>query len=912
MKEEILPPATFGVSPKVAGGAWHNLEWEEVVKKFGSNVETGLTEKEVKIRRRKFGANELPAEKPFSKTRIFLEQIRSPLVYILIVAGIVTFLFKEYTDCMVIFGAVFLNTIVGYFQENKASNALRQLKKIVRHSARVVRDGGESIKDSSDLVIGDIFILNPGDRVPADGRLIEVHNLKINEMCLTGEWLPATKRLDILPEKTSLADRDNMVYMGSIVEDGKAAAIAVGTGIQTEIGRVAEMVKETKEEKTSLQKKLARFSKIIGMIIAVVCVGIFIEGVITGVEVIEMFTIAVAVAVAAIPEGLPVAMTVILALGMTRILKRKGLVRKLVAAETLGSTSIICTDKTATLTQGKMRVSEIFTPGQIFNKKDMDKGSASLTMALKIAALCNEAFIENPEAMMEKWIIRGRPTDKALLSASIEAGINKKELEQQLFEIDEVPFDSIHKYIAKLYQTKNDSRVLYVCGAPEKILGLSDYFEIDNKIEELSVGKLKQMELKLDDLTGKGMRVVAVGYKEAKSEKRKAKRLEEEVKNLVFAGFIALKDPLRKEVKGAIKICQQAGMKPIIVTGDHKLTARAVAEELGLKIKEEHILEGEELDQFSDEEFDRRVKDIQIYARVEPKHKMRIISAWQRRGEVVAMTGDGINDAPALKKADIGVALGSGSEVAKEVSDLILLPDSFDIIVAAIEEGRAIIDNIRKVITYLLSDSFTEVILIGVSLMLGLPLPIVAVQVLWVNLIEDGPLGLCLAFEPKEKDLMRRKPESSDIPLLTKEMKALIFIIGLITDILLLALFFWLLRYSNYEIPHIQSIIFAGLTIDSLFYVFSCKSLRRNLWHINPFSNKFLILAWALGIIALLAALYVPVLQTLLKTVPLSLFDWQLVLGLGLLNILLIEATKWYFITKLPLTLSPEGERVRG
>jgi Ca2+-transporting ATPase len=375
-------------------------------------------------------------------------------------------------------------------------------------------------------------------------------------------------------------------------------------------------------------------------------------------------------------------------------------------------------------------------------------------------------------------------------------------------------------------------------------------------------------------------------------------KLENEVQNLTFVGFIGLKDPVRKEAKNAIQVCRQAGMKPIIVTGDHKLTAQAVAEELGFKIKSQNIMEGHDLDDLSDEEFNKRVKDIQIYARAEPRHKLRIIKAWQDKGEVVAMTGDGINDAPALKKADIGVALGSGTDVAKQVSDLVLLNDNFNIILAAVEEGRAIIDNIRKVITYLLSDSFTETILIGVTIIFNLPMPVLAVQILWVNLIEDGLPGIALAFEEKENDLMERKPEKRNISLLTGEMKALIFIIGLITDILLLGLFFWLLKFSGYELPHIQSIIFAALTIDSLFYVFSCKSLRRNIWHINHFSNKFLIFAWIFGVVALVSALYVPALQTLLGTIGLSFFDWQLVLGLGFLNIALIEATKWFFITK--------------
>lgn len=861
---------------------WHNLSKEEVIKTLRSDIDVGLTEKEVEIRQREFGKNKLSEEKLLPRLRIFLEQLRSPLIYILLIAGIIALILKDYTDAIVIFGAVFLNTIVGFIQENKTSKALRALKKVVRHEAEVKREGNLKIIDSIELVPGDIIFLNPGDKVPADGRIVESHDLKINEMALTGEWLSAKKKPEILPEEVPLADRDNMVYMGCVVEDGKGKAIVTETGLQTEIGKVAEMVRETKEEKTPYQKKLAHFSRIVGIIIGIICFGIFIEGMLTGGKFIEMFTTAVAVAVAAIPEGLPVAMTVILALGMQRILQKKGLVRKLVAAETLGSTSIIATDKTATLTEGRMKVDEVI--GDKF-------------LALKAATLTSEAFIENPQYPKEKWIIRGRPTDKALLEAGIEAGIDrKKEFEKR--KIAELPFSPENKIAAVLYE-ENGENILYVCGTPEKILEKSDL-----KKEE----KIK-LEQKLEELAQKGLRVVGSAYKKIANfhefGHEYCESIFEEIggkfvhiRELNFAGFITLKDPIRPEVREAMKICRQAGLRPIIVTGDHKLTAKAVAEELGFKISEENILEGINLDKLSDREFEKILDKIQIYARVEPKHKLRIIEAWQARGEVVAMTGDGINDAPALKRADIGIALGSGTEVAKEASDLILLNDSFSTIVAAVEEGRAILDNIRKVITYLLSDSFTEIILIGASLLFGFPLPVTAVQILWVNLIEDGLPDIALAFELKEKDVMEQKPVGHKTPLLTREMKVLIFIIGIFTDLLLLGLFFWLLKFSGYEISHIRSVIFAGLAVDSLFYVFSCKSLRKNLWQINPFSNKFLIISWIFGVLMLISALYFSPFQTLLKTAPLTFFDWQLILGLGLLNVISIEATKWHFITK--------------
>ncbi len=859
---------------------WHNLSWEEALKKIKTDPKKGLSEEAVKNQRKEFGKNLLPERKPLSKLKLFLEQFKSPLIYILVIAGIVVLFFKEFTDAVVIFAAIILNTVVGYFQEFKANNALEKLKKVVKIKAEVIRGGNTKIVNSVELVPADIFILNPGDKVPADGRIIDCYNLRVNEMALTGEWLAANKKIDILPEETPLADRDNMVYMGTVIENGKATVVVTSTGLKTEIGKVAQMVRETKEEKTPLQKKLSRFSRIVGGVIVAVCIFIFIEGLLSGDNFLEIFTVAVAVAVAAIPEGLPVAMTVILALGMQKILKKRGLVRKLASAETLGNTSIIATDKTATLTEGKMRVAEIITE---------TKTERHLT--LKIATLCNEAFIENPEEVMEKWIVRGRPTDRALLLAGIEAGINKYALEEKMSKIAEVPFNPVNKYIARSFTLNKKKDILYVSGAPEKLLEMSKYFRKSGRKEILTFKAREKIKAELEGLTGKGLRVVAVAEKEIKS-------LKNLISNLVFVGLIALKDPVRKEVKKAIKICRKAGMRPIIVTGDHKLTAKAVAEELGFIIKEKNIMEGRDLDQLSDEQFSKKVEDIQIYARVEPKHKMRIIQAWQDKGEVIAMTGDGINDAPALKKADIGVALGSGTEVAKEVSDIILLTDNFNIIVAAIEEGRIIIDNVRKVITYLLSDSFTETILIGASILFGFPLPVTAAQILWVNLIEDGLPDISLAFEPKEKDLMSRKPRGHSSPLLTKEMKTLIFVIGLITDFLLLGLFFWLYKYSNYETIHIRTIIFSGLAIDSLFYVFSCKSLRRNIWHINPLSNKVLAFAWFLGIAMLLVAIYFPPLQILLKTYPLNLADWGLLLGLGLVNVILIEATKWHFIVR--------------
>jgi len=521
---------------------WHNLPSEKVVVILNTDLKKGLGEKEVKRRQKKFGLNKLPEEKPLSRTKVFLSQFKSPLIYILVIAGLVTLILWEWTDTIVIFAAVFLNTIVGYLQEQKASNALRALKKVLKTRATVQREGKLKEVFREDLVPGDIIVLKTGEKVPADGRIIESFNLKISEAALTGEWLAAEKNPGVLPEKTPLADRDNMVYMGTIVEDGEGKAVITETGQRTEIGKIAKLVREQKEEKTPYQKKLAHFSKIIALLIALVCFLIFFFGILEGRNFIEMFTTAVAVAVAAIPEGLPVAMTVILALGMQRILKRKGLVRKLVAAETLGSTSVIATDKTLTLTQGKMKVEKIV--------------SRNRNLTLKIATLCNEAFVENPQDPEIYWKIRGRPTDRALLLSGKEAGFDKYELEKELPKIDEIPFDK-------------NGKILFVSGAPEKIIELS-------KIDEKNREKLNN---ELENLTAQGLRVIAVGYKKIAlgSENKIFKKISGKlvnIRDLSFSGFIGLKDPLRKEAKRAIQLCKRAGLRPILVTGDHLLTAK--------------------------------------------------------------------------------------------------------------------------------------------------------------------------------------------------------------------------------------------------------------------------------------------------------------------------------------------------
>ncbi len=868
---------------------FHTLKAEEVLKKLKTSTK-GLDKQEAILRLKKHGLNKLPVAKKKSRLRILLEQFKSPLIYILAIAGAVTIFLGEYTDSVVIWLAVVINTMVGFLQENKANNALAALRKIVTNKVIVIRRdpssakataGKEKLVSQEQITIGDVIKLRPGDKVPADGRIIDSNDLKMNESTLTGEWAPVEKKVESLKQETFFADRVNMAFMGTVVEAGFGQMVVTAIARDTEFGRVAKLIKETEEEDTPYQQRLAKFSKILGGVIVAVCLFIFVEGMLTGGEFAEMFTTAVAVAVAAIPEGLPMAMTVILAIGMQKILKRKGLVRKLASAETLGSTSIICTDKTGTLTEGKMEVSEIIVAGENPAHSGRDK-----LKVLEIITLLSEAFKEKTNGKNSAEILRGRPTDRALLTAGERAGFFKEKLLKKYKEVDRILFNSSHKFSAGIFSTGKSSSELLVMGAPEVIF------------EKLNKGNDKtKLNKKINELTGQGLRVLAVARKSL-SDQKLEKLHNEDVKDLELLGFITLKDPVRATAKKTISICKQAGLKPIIITGDHKLTAKAVASELGLDVKSTNIIEGKDLAKLTDRQLKKKVRDIVIYARVMPEQKLRIINAWQSLGKVVAMTGDGINDAPALKKADVGVALGSGTTVAKEVSDLVLLNDDFSVIVSAVEEGRGIIDNIRKVITYLLSSSFSEIILITVAIVLGWPLPVLAVHILWVNLIEDGLPNFALAFEPREDDIMKRPPLPKDAPLLNSEMKFIIFVIGVLTDIMLLAIFYYLYKYTNYSLIHIQSIIFAALAIDSRFFVYSCKSLRKNIWHINLLSNKLLLLSTVIATILLVAVFYIPALQVIFKTFPLTLRDWGLLVTLGLIEVALVEIAKWFYISR--------------
>ncbi len=872
---------------------WHAVDQHEALEALTVTKEQGLSEQKVEKRRERFGWNKLPEKKGSSSLKIIFEQFISPLILVLVIATVVSFAFKKFQDGLFILAAVVFNTLVGFFQEKKASNILLELKKALKSETIVIREGNKKKILQEELVPGDIIVLQAGEKVPADARIIEAQNLRISQAVLTGEWLAQGKTAEKISIKTALADRKNMAYLGTIIETGQGLAVVVGTGTDTETGKVAQMAEGVQEKKTPYQKKLIRFSRLLGIILPLLCVGIFFVGVLSGRDLIEMLEIAIAAAVASVPEGLPITMTVILALGMQRVLKKQGLIRKLSSVETLGSTSIVATDKTLTLTQGKMEIERVESLNQ--------------ELTLKVAVLCAQGFVENPDKPYSEWKVRGSGTDRGIIVSGAQRGLEKQALENEFEKIEELPFNNERKMTVSLREGAVESNnrgknSLCFFGAPEKLLELS---QVKNK---------KEWEEKLETLTAGGLRVIAAAYKEVDSDYENLENLlgpEASIKGLNFLGLIGLKDPLREHVKEAIDTCRQAGMRPIIVTGDHLLTAKVVGKKLGFKIKKENVILGDELDELSDQEFREVLDKIDIYARTEPRHKLRIIKAWQEKKEVVAMTGDGINDAPALKKADVGVALGSGTEIAKQASDLILLADDFSTIVQAVKEGRVVLDNIRKVTTYLLSDSLTEILLIAISIALGIPLPVTALQILWVNLIEDGMPGMSLAFEPEEEDVMKREPEPRKTPLLTSEMKALMFIVGIIDDLTLVLVFLWLFKgggvlpelrstliHNRELLTYVRTVVFSALATDTIFVIFACKSLRKNIWEMRLLNNKLLLLSVFVAFVFLLGAIYFPPFQRLLGTVPLTFYDWGLILTISVLAMVMIEITKRIFIVK--------------
>lgn len=878
---------------------FHVLSIKDCLEELKSSLD-GLSGHEAQLRLKKNGFNELPAEKSFGAFLIFLKQFNNPFIYILIFAGLACLFLNEMANAGVIFGAVVINVLIGFFEENKANQALQKLRKMVEYKTFVRREGREERIDAKELVVGDIMILETGDRLSADGRIILESELNINEAVLTGESFPSKKTIKKTPLGAALADRINMVYAGTVVVSGRGEVIVTATGKQTEVGRIAGLISSRKEEQTPLQIALLNFSKFLGVMFLSICFLIFIFGVAQGRGVFEMFLTAVALAVSSIPEGLLISLTLILVLGMQRLLKNKVLTRKLIAVETLGGTTVICSDKTGTLTEGKMTVSHVVVGEKEFEIKNPgeEEGAKIVSLALQIGAMCNNARVENPEEPLKNWEIFGAPTETALLFAAYASGLNRELILKSEPKVSEKQFNSEDKFMATLHR-QDSNFILYEKGAPEILLSKSGKYYKNDKEMALSAEHLEKIGEVFKKLTKKGFRVIAVAWRKIARQEIDVEKIDWEKidQDLTFVGLLALKDPLRSDAEEAIVEARKAGLRTVIITGDHKLTALAIGKEIGLDPDNDEVVDGIDLDKMDDKELLKASGKISIYARVSPHHKLRIINALRERGEVVAMAGDGVNDAPALKAADIGIALGTGTDVAKEASDMILLDNNFKVIVLAVEEGRRIFANMRKVVTYLVSDSFSEVVLVAGSIFLNAPLAIMPAQILWLNIIHDGPPDFALAFEKGNPALMEKSPRGRKTPLLNAQMKLIIFGTGIVMNAILLALFIYFLK-SGMEIDYLRTLIFAILGVKSLMAIFSLRSLSRSIWRFNPFSNLYLLGAIALSVALFLPAIYWPPLQGVLATVPLLAKDWLLVFVFAFVNLIMTEGVKLFFIIK--------------
>ncbi len=878
---------------------FHSQSIRQVYKTLETNQD-GLSLKEAQKRLRKYGRNTIPRERPLSAFMIFVSQFNSPLIYILLFSGIASLFLRAYVDAVVIFFAIFANVLIGFFQEYKANKAIVKLRNMVEQKAIVLREGREMLIDASLLTVGDIILLKSGNHVPADARIIEAINLQVNEAMLTGESLPSYKKTESIPRGATLADRENMLYAGTTILSGLGRAVVVAVGKKTEIGKIATVVRDTKEEKTPLQLRLAKFGKQLGLLFVFITFLVILIGILQGRNLFTMLETGVALGVAAIPEGLSMAVVFILAFGMQKILRQKALTRKLLAAETLGSITVICTDKTGTLTEGKMHVDHIVIGENEFEINSLGSRQNKLeaktvSMALQAGMMCNDAIIENPEDALATWRIIGSPTEKALLSAAIQSGLKKEKLLKIEPKVAELPFDSKTKYMISLHKKNNNSYILYEKGAPERLLEKSIAFYSHNGIKMISAKDRRKLNDTYEKMTAKGLRVIGVAKREFRKKNIDFDSLDWDKldKDLIFIGFIAIRDPLRKDAADTIKICKRAGIKPVLITGDHYLTARAIARELGLNAGKNDIMLGEDLDKISDEDLKKIVKKIDVYARVNPHHKLRIVKILQESGEVVAMTGDGINDSPALKVADVGISLGTGTDIAKETSDIVLLDDNFKTIVSAIREGRVIFANIKKVITFLMSDSFSEMILVVGSIVFGVPLAILPAQILWINIINDTFPHFSLAFEKGDSSIMQKPPIKKESPLLDKKMKIIIFGVGIIRDVFIFFLFYFLyLLLGGKSLPYLNSLMFLILGIKSLFSIFSIRSLDKMIWKTNPFSNKYLLLAVSLSLFFLLIGIYAPFLQKMLSTISLGFIDWFIAVLVAFWGLMLTEFVK--------------------
>ena len=845
---------------------WETLRKKEVLSKLGTNEKTGLTRQEIEERQAKYGKNKIKDKPKESLLIKFIKQFNDFMIIILIIASIISAGISyiqgenDYFDSIIIIAIVVLNASMGVIQEAKAEKSIEALKEMTPPKAKVIREGITNEINAEDLVPGDIIILEAGNYMPADGRIIESFGLKIEESSLTGETEPVLKDANkICREKESLGDMKNMAFMSTIIVNGHGMAIVTETGMNTKVGKIANMMIENEAPETPIQKKLSQVGKILGIVCLAICIIIFIIGIIKKIEPMEMFMTSVGLAVAAIPEGLPAIVTIMLSIGVTKMAKKNSIIRKLPAVETLGSSNVICSDKTGTLTQNKMEVVEI--------------RAKSPSLAIELATMCTDCDIIHEKGRVK---IKGEPTEIALVDKAIKEGKDKNELYEIMPRVSEIPFDSTRKMMTTIHKIGNKYKVI-TKGAPDVLL---------NKCNHIDKNKVQKENL---EMANKALRVIAIGYKEIDilPSKIEPETIE---KDLNFIGLIGMIDPPRKGVKESVRSCKKAGIKTVMITGDHIATAKAIAKELEILQEKDKAITGQELDNISQEKLEKEIENYAVFARVTPEHKVRIVKAWQKRGAIVAMTGDGVNDSPALKNADIGIAMGkNGTDVAKNAADMILTDDNFVTIVEAVKQGRTIYDNIKKAIHFLIATNIGEIITIFMGLLLGLKSPLLAIQLLWINLVTDSLPAIAIGLEPPEKDIMQRKPINSRKGIFADGLWNKIIVEGIMMGMLTLVAFSIGNKYYGVKVGRTMAFISMGLL--ELVHSFNIKS-EQSIFKIGILENKFLIGSFILGFLVQTIVVIVPALAQIFKLVPLNQTQWIITIGISILPIPIMELQK--------------------
>jgi cation-transporting ATPase F len=884
--------------------SWHELPAAQATRLLESDPILGLSDSEVELRLLRFGPNQMTARKRLSEWKRFLLQLHQPLIYILLAAACITLALGEWVDASVISGVVFINAVIGYLQECKAEKAIDALAKMVRTEATVLRGGEKFRICSSQLVPGDVVHLQSGDRVPADIRLLHERNLQIEEASLTGESLPVEKQTEPLPSGSILAERTNLAFTGTLVTYGQGDGVVCATGDLTEMGRIAGLIHTAEDLRTPLTRQIDQFSRLLLYVILALAALTFSVGILRGESWVDMFMAAVALAVGAIPEGLPAALTITLAIGVSRMARRRAIIRKLPAVETLGSTTVICSDKTGTLTQNQMTVREIYAGGQHYQvsgsgyepqgeihleKNPVVVGeNVALIETLGAGLLCNDSrLVRDAEG---RTCVQGDPTEVALIVAANKAGLRSKEMNDRLPRIESIPFESDYQYMATLHGTTREPKMIYIKGAVEAIIERCSHHLTEAGTR--AVLDSSQILHQAEDMAARGLRVLAFARREMPSDHTSLNH-QHVATELTFLGLQGKLDPPRPEVIDAIAKCKSAGIHVKMITGDHILTAKTIASQIGLTTGKEVIaLTGRDLEKLNDQELADAAERSSVFARVAPEQKLRLVKALQSRGHVVAMTGDGVNDAPALKQADIGTAMGiTGTDVSKEAADMILTDDNFASIEAAVEEGRGVFDNLTKFIVWTLPTNFGEGLVILAAVVVGTTLPILPVQILWINMTTAVLLGLMLVFEPKEREIMNRPPRAPGTPILTGKLQFRILLVALALLGGCFALFTWELRRGA-GIAEARTVAVNLFIMVELFYLYNCRSFTRSMFRIGLFSNPWLILGSGTMIGLQLLFTYTPVMNQLFHSAPIGWDAWWRILCIATLTYLIIGLEK--------------------